>query len=400
MHMSSDASARAGQDLSLELNPPVKSKKRIIVAVVGGLVIVVGLLVGIKAMQIAAMIKTTKSFAPPPESVASAKVESAQWQASRSAIGTIVAVRAVTLGAEVTGMVREILFDSGESVKKGQVLVRLDTSIEQAQLESALADEALAKLTLDRQRKLRENGVNAAAELDAAEARAKQTAAAVASLRATIAKKTIRAPFDGRVAIRQVELGQIVSSGTPIASLHSVTPIYAEFSLPQQALAEVKVGQKVQMHVDIFPGSTWEGKVSVINPEVDVATRNVRIRATFDNPDGRLTPGMFANVDVLSNEKRRVTVIPATSVIFAPFGDSVYVLEGKKDPAGKTNTVARQRFVRLGERRGDFVEVISGVSPGETVASSGAFKLRNGVAVMVNNAMAPNPQLAPKPTDN
>jgi len=398
--MSSDASARAGQDLSLELNPPVKSKKRIIVAVVGGLVIVVGLLVGIKAMQIAAMIKTTKSFAPPPESVASAKVESAQWQASRSAIGTIVAVRAVTLGAEVTGMVREILFDSGESVKKGQVLVRLDTSIEQAQLESALADEALAKLTLDRQRKLRENGVNAAAELDAAEARAKQTAAAVASLRATIAKKTIRAPFDGRVAIRQVELGQIVSSGTPIASLHSVTPIYAEFSLPQQALAEVKVGQKVQMHVDIFPGSTWEGKVSVINPEVDVATRNVRIRATFDNPDGRLTPGMFANVDVLSNEKRRVTVIPATSVIFAPFGDSVYVLEGKKDPAGKTNTVARQRFVRLGERRGDFVEVISGVSPGETVASSGAFKLRNGVAVMVNNAMAPNPQLAPKPTDN
>lgn len=397
--MSSEASARVGQDLSLELNPPVRSKKRIIVTVIGGIVIVVGLLVGIKAMQIAAMIKTGKSFAPPAESVASAKVEAAEWQASRSAIGTTVAVRAVTLGAEVTGMVREILFDSGESVTKSQVLVRLDTSIEQAQLESALADEALSKLTLERQQKLRQNGVNAAAELDAAEARAKQTAAAVASLRATIAKKTIRAPFDGRVAIRQVELGQIVTSGTPIASLHSVTPIYVEFSLPQQALAEVKVGQKVRMHVDIFPGSTWEGKVTVINPEVDVATRNVRIRATVDNPDGRLIPGMFANVDVLSNDKRKVTVIPATSVIFAPFGDSVYVLEEKKDPSGKTTTNARQRFVRLGERRGDFVEVVSGVSPGETVASSGAFKLRNGVAVMVNNSLAPNPQIAPKPTD-
>ncbi len=399
MHMSSHASARAGQDLALELNPPIKSKKRITVVVIGALVVVVGLLVGIKAMQIATMVKAGKSFGPPPESVSSAKAESAEWQASRSGIGTLVAVRAVILGAEVTGMVREILFDSGASVKKDQVLVRLDTSIEQAQLQSALADEALAKLTLDRQRKLRQSGVNAAAELDAAEARAKQTAAAVATLRATIAKKTIRAPFDGRVAIRQVELGQIVSPGTPIASLQSVTPIYAEFSLPQQALAEVKVGQRVRMHIDIFPGSNWDGKVTVINPEIDVATRNVRIRAIFDNPDGRLAPGMFASVEVLSNEKRRVTIIPATSVIFAPFGDSVYVLEEKKDPAGKATLVARQRFVRLGERRGDFVEVVSGLSPGETVASSGAFKLRNGVAVMVNNALAPDAQIAPKPTD-
>jgi membrane fusion protein (multidrug efflux system) len=397
--MSSQASARAAQELSLELNPPVKSKKRIAVAAIGGLVIIIAGFGGIKFWQIATMIKAGKSFGPPPESVSSAKAESAEWQASRSGIGTLVAVRAVILGAEVTGMVREILFDSGASVKKDQVLVRLDTSIEQAQLESALADEALAKLTLERQRKLRANGVNAAAELDAAEARAKQTAAAVATLRATIAKKTVRAPFEGRVAIRQVELGQVVSPGTTIASLQSVTPIYAEFSLPQQSLAEVKVGQKVQMHIDIFPGSTWDGKVSVINPEVDVSTRNVRIRAIFDNPDGRLAPGMFASVEVLSDVKRRVTIIPATSVIFAPFGDSVYVLEETKDPSGKTTTVARQRFVRLGERRGDFVEVVSGIKPGETVASSGAFKLRNGVAVMVNNALAPDAQIAPRPTD-
>lgn len=379
---------------------PRKVRRRIALAAILGVLLVVGLLAGIKVAQIRAMIKVGKSFVPPPEAVATAKVEAATWQAARSAIGSVVAIHGGTLGAEVTGTVRQIDFDSGKFVKKGQVLVRMDTSYEQAQLASARADAELAKLTLKRTLTLDKNGAVTTAELESAQARAKQTEAAVASLEATIAKKTIRAPFDGRVAIRQVELGQVVSPGTPIASLQSVSPIYVEFSLPQQALSELKVGQKVQVRADIFPGASWEGQISVINPEVDVATRNVRIRATFDNPDGRLTPGMFVNVQALSHDKQSVTLIPATAVIFAPYGDSVFAVEEKKDPSGKNTLIAHQKFVRLGERRGDFVAVLSGLSPGETVVSTGAFKLRNGMAVAVNNDLAPSPELQPKPTDN
>ncbi len=178
-----------------------------------------------------------------------------------------------------------------------------------------------------------------------------------------------------------------------------MTPIHADFWLPQQALAEIRVGQSARMRVDTFPDLVWEGVVTTVNPEVDVATRNVRVRATFRNPDERLRPGMFAKVEVFQPQKRSVLAIPATAVIYAPYGDSVFVLE-EKQAGGKTTTVARQKFVRLGERRGDFVEVASGLSEGETVVSAGAFKLRNGTAVAVNNALAPRPELAPRPAEN
>jgi len=309
-------------------------------------------------------------------------------------------VRAVTVGAELAGTIREIGFESGASVKKGQLLVKLDTSVEEAQLEGALADAELTKANLERARNLREGGANTPADLDAAQARAKQADAAVANLRATIAKKSIRAPFDGRVAIRQVELGQAVSNGTPIASLQSVTPVYADFWLPQQALADVKPGERARITTDTFVGSQWDGQITTINPEVDPATRNVRIRATFQNQDGRLRPGMFVNVQVLSSRKHRVVLIPATAVLYAPYGDSVFVLEEKKDEAGKSTLTARQQFVRLGERRGDFVAVASGLEAGQRVVSAGAFKLRNGMAVAVNEKLAPpGAELAPKPSD-
>jgi membrane fusion protein, multidrug efflux system len=363
------------------------------------LVVVIAVLVGIKAGQIGTMIKAGKSFVPPPESVTSAKVEAKEWESTRSAIGTLVAFRGVTLGAELGGTVRAISFDSGAFVKKGQVLVKLDTSAEEAQLGAASADASLAKLNLDRARNLHKGGANTQADLDAAEARAKSAQATVANLEATIAKKTIRAPFDGRVAIRQVELGQVLSTGTAIASLQSVSPIYADFYLPQQALATLRSGQRTRLRTDIFPGAQWEGEVSTVNTEVDVATRNVRVRATFPNGDGRLRPGMYANVEVLSSDKRPVLLIPATAAIFAPYGDSVFVLEEKKDPAGKPSALARQKFVRLGERRGDFVAVEAGLDAGEKVVSSGAFKLKNGMAVVVNDALAPSAELSPTPTD-
>jgi membrane fusion protein (multidrug efflux system) len=377
----------------------MKTKTKLWIGIIAGLLLAVGALGGVKAAQIGSMIDAGKSFVPPPESVASAKVEAVEWAATRAGVATLVAVQGVTLAAELPGVVREIAFQSGTSVKRGQVLVKFDTSTEEAQLAAAAADASLARINLERAVALRQGGSSAQADLDVAEARAKQADAAVQSLQATIAKKTIRAPFDGRIAIRQVELGQVLSPGTPIASLQSVSPIHAEFWSPQQSLADLRLRQRVRMRVDIFPGSTWEGEVTTINPEVEVATRNVRVRATFENPDGRLTPGMFASVEVVSSEKRSVLVIPATAVIYAPYGDSVFVLEEKGDAPGKAATVARQKFVRLGERRGDFVEAVSGLSAGETIVSGGAFKLRNGSAVAVNNALAPEVELAPRPAD-
>lgn len=376
-----------------------KSKRQWVVVVVSSILLVV-VLVGAKAGQIVTMVRAGESFVPPPEAVTTASVEAVKWQPARPAIGSLVAERGVTLGAELPGTVRAISFESGSTVKRGDVLVKLDTSAEEAQLAAALADASLARLTLGRARRLREGQANAQADLDAAEARAAQADATVATLRANIAKKTIRAPFDGRISIRQVELGQVVSPGTPIASLQSVSPIHADFWLPQQALAELRPGQRVRMRTDAFGDRTWDGEITTVNPEVDAATRNVRVRATFPNPDGRLRPGMYANVEVLSTEERSVLVIPATAVMFAPYGDSVFAVEEKKDEAGQTTTVVRQKFVRTGDRRGDLVAVVSGLEPGETVVSSGAFKLRNGTAVAVNNALAPDAQLAPKPADD
>jgi membrane fusion protein (multidrug efflux system) len=378
----------------------MRTNRKLWVAVIVGVLAVVGVLVGVKAGQIGKMIQAGKSFTPPPEAVTTARVEATTWLPSRAAIGTLVAVRGVTLGAEIPGTIREIHFDSGQSVRQGAVLVKLDTSAEEAQLDAAQADAKLARDNLDRALDLRKGEANTPADLDASQTRSKQASATVATLQATIAKKVIRAPFDGRIAIRQVELGQVVSSGTPIASLQSVSPIHAEFWLPQQALADLQVGQKVRMTTDTFPGQVWEGTLSTVNTEVDVATRNVRVRATFPNPDGRLRPGMFANVEVLGGAVRPVLVIPATAALFAPYGDSVFVLEEKKDAAGKPAPVAVQKFVRLGERRGDLVAVESGLKEGDVVVSSGAFKLRSGGAVMVRNELAPKIELSPRPTDN
>jgi membrane fusion protein (multidrug efflux system) len=277
--------------------------------------------------------------------------------------------------------------------------VKLDTSAEEAQLAAAVADASLARLNLERARELRRGEANAPADLDAADARAKQADAVVRNLQATISKKTIRAPFDGRIGVRQVELGQVVSPGSPIASLQSVNPIRAEFWMPQQALADVAVGQRARLRTDTFPEAAWDGEITMVSPEVDAATRNVRVRATFSNGDGRLRPGMFANVEVLSNEKRPVLIVPATSVLFAPYGDSVFTIEEAKDQGGKTTLIARQKFVRTGERRGDLVAVVEGLKAGETVVSSGAFKLRNGAAVAVSDAPAPEARLAPKPAE-
>ncbi|AFE10875.1 RND family efflux transporter MFP subunit [Corallococcus coralloides DSM 2259] len=380
-------------------SPPRASRlKRWIIGVLLLLGIFAGL-AAVKAGQIVSMISAGETFVQPPESVTSAQAESFGWQGTRSAVGTVLALRGVTLSAELPGVVNDIRFENGASVKKGQVLVQLDTSSEQAQLAGAEADAELSRLTRERAEKLNAQGANTQSELDAVRARALQSSATVAHLKSLIAKKTIRAPFDGRIGIRQVELGQLVSPGNPIASLQSSTPALVEFQLPQQALAQVKQGQKVRLRVDVFPGESWEGDLTTINPEVELSSRNVRMRATVPNADGRLLPGMFVSVEVLSDASEQVVAIPATAVLFAPYGDSVFTLSEGKDAAGKTALLARQQFVRLGERRGDYVAVTSGLKPGQTVVSSGVFKLRNGMAVVVNNALAPPIEVAPQPVN-
>lgn len=375
---------------------PVKTRRgRAWLLAILGIVAVIVILVGIKASQISTMSNAGKSFKLPPESVTSAKVEEQQWEASRAAVATLVAVRSVTVSSELPGSVRQLGFESGAFVRRGELLVKLDTTVEEAQLAAAQADASLAKTSVRRARVLREQNSNAAADLDAAESRGQQTSANAGILQATIAKKTIRAPFDGRLGIRMVELGQVVSAGAAMVTLQSVSPIHAEFYLPQQALADLRLGLHARLHTDVFPKDSWTGLLTTVNSEVDVSTRNVRVRATFPNTDGRLRPGMFANVEVLSNDERRTLVIPATAVIYAPYGDSVFSIEEK----GKA-MVARQKFVRLGERRGDLVAVVTGLNAGETIVSSGAFKLHNGSEVVVHNELAPAAEAAPKPTDD
>jgi membrane fusion protein (multidrug efflux system) len=375
--------------------PITKQKKlRAWMIAILGILGVIAVLGGTKVAQIMGMIKGSKAFTIPPETVSTAKVEQTTWQAARPAVGTLVAVHGVTLSSELAGTVVQLGFESGQTVRKGDLLVKLDTSVEEAQLAAAIADEQLSKVSAERARKLRAQNSNTQAELDQAVSKLDQSVATVAQLKATIAKKNIRAPFDGRLGIRQVELGQVLSSGTPIVNLQSITPIRAEFWLPQQVLSELHVDMHAALTTDVFPGQHWDGLVTTINPEVDVATRNVRVRATFPNQDGRLKPGMFANVSVLSNDERAALVIPATAVIFAPYGDSVFSVEEKDK-----QLIAHQKFVRLGERRGDLVAVTSGVEAGETIVSSGAFKLHNGSTLNVRNELAPEAQIAPRPTD-
>ena len=238
-------------------------------------------------------------------------------------------------------------------------------------------------------------------ELETAEATLKQTQGMADATRAIIQKKTILAPFAGRLGIRLVNLGQYLDAGKPIVSLQSLTPIYADFSLPQQELARLQTGMRVRVTTDTYPGRQFEGTLSAINPDLDAQTRSVGLQATFGNAEQLLRPGMFARVEVLLPEEQPVLVIPATAVLSAPYGDSVYVIESKmgKD-SGKPELAVRQQFIRTGRAQGDFVSVESGLKPGERIVSAGIFKLRNGMSVIENNELSPKNDLAPHPSDS
>jgi membrane fusion protein (multidrug efflux system) len=340
------------------------------------------------------------AFQPPPEAVTSIVAKREVWPASMNVIGTMEAVHGVTVSADLPGAVEKIDFVSGQSVRAGDILVELDTRQERAQLAALEAQRDLAHVNFDREQQLVDEGVISRVEYDQATAQQKATAANVEEIRATIERKTIRAPFSGILGIRKVNLGQYMSAGDAVAPLQSLDPIYVNVGVPQQAIGQIQVGRSLRVISENLAGQVFTGKVTAIDSVVDQTTRTIQVQATLSNPEGKLRPGMFVQVEVVLGASRPVIALPTSAINYAPYGDSVFVITDMKDPKGQTYRGVRQQFVKLEGSRGDQVAVVSGVNPGDEVVTSGVFKLRNGAAVQVNNKVQPGNNPAPKPEDS
>src|SRR5919197_522985 len=373
--------------------------KRMILMLAVATVLITGL-GWVKFRQVKAAGAEHAAFQPPPEAVTTIVARQEQWPATVSAVGTVAAVRGVTVAADLPGIVEKINFDSGKMVKEGDILVQLDTRQERAQLAAAEAQRDLAQVNFARMQELVKEGVISKMEYDQSTAEHRQMDARVGETRATIERKTIRAPFSGALGIRQVNLGQYLAGGAPIVPLQSLNPVYVNFGVPQQIVGQVRIGQKVRITTGDVEGVQFAGHVPAVDSVVDEATRNIQVQATLANPEGKLRPGMFVQVEMMLGGSRTVVTLPASAISYAPYGDSVYIISDLKSPNGQSYRGARQQFVKLGGTRGDQVAVISGVNPGDEVVTSGAFKLRNGAAVLVNNTVRPGNNPAPKPEDN
>jgi len=372
--------------------------KRILVTL-GIAVVGIGALGFAKFQQIQTAVKAA-SFTPPPTAVTTIVAKKEQWSSSLKSVGTTVAVQGVTVSADLPGIVERISFDSGRQVHVGEVLVALDTRQEKAQLAAAEADRDLAVLNYDRTKSMVEQGAVTRADFDRTAAEKSSTEAKVGEIRATIARKTIRAPFTGVLGLRQVNLGQYLSAGNPVVPLQSLDPIYVNFGVPQQVAFQVKVGQRVQVTASDAAGLRFEAHVTAIDSVVDESTRNIRVQATLSNPKGKLRPGMFVDAELQTGQAQSAVSLPASAISYAPYGNSVFIVSELKDPTGKTYRGVRQQFVKIERSRGDQVAIISGVNPGDEVVTSGTFKLRNGAAVNVQNKVQPQNNPAPKPEDS
>jgi len=375
----------------------MKKRLFILLAVVA---VVIGALAFVKTRQVKAAIARQSSFQPPPEAVTTVVARQEAWPATVSAIGSVAAVQGVTVSADLPGLVERISFESGRTVREGDVLIRLDSRQEHAQLAAAEAQRNLARLNLDRMRGLLKEGITSQAEYDRLAAESAQAQARIGEIRATIARKTIRAPFSGVLGIRHVNLGQYLDGGDPIVSLQSLRPVYVNFSVPQQQVAPMRPGVAVRVAAEGAGGPPSSGQVTAVDSVVDEATRNVQIQATFVNADGKLRPGMFVKADVSLGTGSTVVALPASSISYAPYGDSVFIVSSLKDPKGQQYRGVRQQFVKLGGARGDQVAILTGVKAGEEVVTSGVFKLRPGAAVQVNNTVQPSNKRAPEPEDS
>jgi len=366
------------------------------VAVVLGVVVLVGALAGVKGAQIASLMAIGKQYqksGPPPEAVSTAVAQEQSWEGTLSAVGSIVAVKGVSVSNEASGTVSRILFESGALVRQGDELVELESNVERAQLASARARRALAEVSLRRARALVDSNAIAQSDLDNAQSAFDSATADANAIEAQIGRKVVRAPFRGRLGIRAVNLGQYLSAGAPVTTLEATDSVFVDFTLPQQRLQSLDVGMPVRVELAGAGGAPIAGTISAIDPAIDQVTRTIRVRGTVPNPAERLRPGMFVNVTVVLPAQQPVVVLPATAILHAPYGDSVFLVEEKQDE----NAKVRQQFVRLGESRGDFVTVLEGIKPGQEAVTAGAFKLRNGMKIVIKPDVRPAPQLSPHP---
>jgi membrane fusion protein (multidrug efflux system) len=374
------------------------AKRMILMLALAG--IVVAGLGFVKFKQVKTAMAAGAGFQPPPEAVTTVIASQEKWPATLEVIGSAVAVQGVTVSADLPGTVDKINFESGKAVKAGDILVELDTRQERAQLAAMEANRDLAHINYDRMQQLVKQGVVAQTEYDNAVAQQKSTDAQVGEIRATIARKTIRAPFSGILGIRQVNLGQYLAAGEAIVPLQSLDPIYVNFGVPQQEAAKVHVGSNIRVVSNDLANTKFSGRVTAIDSLVNEGTRNLQVQATLSNPGGKLRPGMYVQVAIVTGADRPVISLPATAINYAPYGDSVYIVTDMQDPSGKTYRGVKQQFVKIQGSRGDQVAVIEGLNPGVEVVSSGVFKLRNGAAVQVNNKVQPGNSPAPKPEDS
>ncbi len=358
------------------------------------------LIVGLGAVKVAQIKKmSSQPHVMPLASVSTFEARSENWQPVISSIATLAPVQGVTISSDADGALVKVLVENGAAVQEGDLLMEIDSAVETAQLHAAQAQLALARLNAKRSAELLEKNTISQSELDQTTAQLNQAEANVAALNATISKKTVRAPFAGRIGIRSVNLGQYVSRGLALVPLQKLDLLYANFSIPQRLLPELSIGQKVGVKVDAFTGIAFEGAITAINSVVDATTRNISVQATLANPEEKLRPGMYAQVEVQLPAGEPQIVLPATSIAYAPYGNSVFIVEKMKGEDGKEYLGVRQQFVKIGSAKGDLVTIDGGVKAGEQVVASGVFKLRNSMPVQVNNTVQPSSSATPTPAN-
>lgn len=369
----------------------------LIIAVIVGVGVMLAALVLTKLGQFDAMAEAGKNGGPPPTTVSVTTLRTDTWETRYKSVGSIEPVQGILIETEGPGVIDSINFENGQKVKKNDLLVQLDIEVEKAQLRAAEATVQLSKTEFKRATRLREGGNVPQSNLDRSVADLERSEAEIQNLTALIDRKTIKAPFAGRVGIRQINLGQYVPTGAPIVSLQADELVYVNFSLPQKVLSKIEAGMKLHLSSDAFPERTFTGTLTAISPEIDPATRSVALQGTLENPEALLRSGLFVNIELVSGETEDVILIPSTAVLYAPYGNSVYVVESEEnEDGGEARLIAKQKFIRIGRARGDFVSVLSGLEPDERIVSSGAFKLRNGAAIIINNELEPDAQLEPE----
>ena len=375
------------------------AKRMIIMLVL--VAVVLGLIFGFEAFRAKMIKQFLAGLGNPPQTVATGVAGVQAWQAELKAVGSLSAVNGADLSLEVSGIVDQIQFKSGDDVKAGAPLLTLRAEDDVAKLQSLEAQSDLARITLDRDQKQLKVQAVSQQTIDTDAANLKNDKALADQQRAIVAKKFVKAPFDGHLGIRQVDIGQYLTAGTTIVTLQALDPIFVDFTLPQQALAQLKIGQKVTGLVDVYPGTTFTGELVAIDPKVDTATRNLSIRAAFKNPDHKLLPGMYATAQIDTGAPQQFVTLPQTAITYNAYGSTVFLIDDQgKDDKGQPKLQAKQTFVTVGDTRGDQVAILKGVKAGDQVVIAGQVKLRNGSPVIVNNSVVPSDDANPVIKDN